>query len=153
MSYIYSGEGYYVRADNDFCDELSDQLFNTDNDTVHRVIRLFLEYELFDSALYERYSILTSADVQRQYLFITKRRSQHNVCPDYCLLAEEKATDGVSDTVAETGENVTVSPDIVTVSRECCNKNSSHKKKRKRKEENILPNPPFVKGGDEEEGR
>lgn len=68
MSYIYSGEGYYVRADNDFCDELSDQLFNTDNDTVHRVIRLFLEYGLFDSALYERYSILTSADVQRQYL-------------------------------------------------------------------------------------
>ena len=63
MSYIYSGEGYYVRADNDFCDELSDQLFNTDNDTVHRVIRLFLEYELFDSALYERYSILTSATV------------------------------------------------------------------------------------------
>lgn len=26
MSYLYSGEGYYVRADTDFCDELSDQL-------------------------------------------------------------------------------------------------------------------------------
>ena len=152
MSYIYSGEGYYVRADNDFCDELSDQLFNTDNDTVHRVIRLFLEYELFDSALYERYSILTSADVQRQYLFITKRRSQHNVCPDYCLLAEEKATDGVSDTVAETGENVTVSPDIVTVSRNAATKTALIKRKEKEKKENILPNPPFVKGGDEEEG-
>lgn len=74
MSYLYSGEGYYVRADTDFCDELSDQLFSTDNDTVRRVIRLFLEYGLFDSALYERYSILTSEDVQRQYLFITKRR-------------------------------------------------------------------------------
>lgn len=152
MSYIYSGEGYYVRADNDFCDELSDQLFNTDNDTVHRVIHLFLEYGLFDSALYERYSILTSADVQRQYLFITKRRSQHNVCPDYCLLAEEKATDGVSDTVAETGENVTVSPDIVTVSRNAATKTALIKRKEKEKKENILPNPPFVKGGDEEEG-
>ena len=64
MSYLYSGEGYYVRADTDFCDELSDQLFSTDNDTVRRVIRLFLEYGLFDSALYERYSILTSEDVQ-----------------------------------------------------------------------------------------
>ena len=152
MSYIYSGEGYYVRADNDFCDELSDQLFNTDNDTVHRVIHLFLEYGLFDSALYERYSILTSADVQRQYLFITKRRSQHNVCPDYCLLAEEKATDGVSDTVAETGENVTVSPDIVTVSRNAATKTALIQRKEKEKKENILPNPPFVKGGDEEEG-
>ena len=152
MSYIYSGEGYYVRADNDFCDELSDQLFNTDNDTVHRVIHLFLEYGLFDSALYERYSILTSADVQRQYLFITKRRSQHNVCPDYCLLAEEKATDGVSDTVAETGENVTVSPDIVTVSRNAATKTALIKRKEKEKKENIFPNPPFAKGGDEEEG-
>lgn len=65
MSYLYSGEGYYVRADTDFCDELSDQLFSTDNDTVRRVIRLFLEYGLFDSALYERYSILTSEDVQQ----------------------------------------------------------------------------------------
>lgn len=92
MSYLYSGEGYYVRADTDFCDELSDQLFSTDNDTVRRVIRLFLEYGLFDSALYERYSILTSEDVQRQYLFITKRRSRHHICPDYCLLPEgEKA--------------------------------------------------------------
>ena len=151
MSYIYSGEGYYVRADNDFCDELSDQLFNTDNDTVHRVIHLFLEYGLFDSALYERYSILTSADVQRQYLFITKRPSQHNVCPDYCLLAEEKATDGVSDTVAETGENVTVSPDIVTVSRNAATKTALIKRKEKEKKENILPNPPLPKGGDEEE--
>ena len=35
-------------ADTDFCDELSDQLFSTDNDTVRRVIRLFLEYGLFD---------------------------------------------------------------------------------------------------------
>ena len=35
----------------------------------------FLSTGFFDSALYERYSILTSEDVQRQYLFITKRRS------------------------------------------------------------------------------
>ena len=116
MSYLYSGEGYYVRADTDFCDELSDQLFSTDNDTVRRVIRLFLEYGLFDSALYERYSILTSEDVQRQYLFITKRRSRHHICPDYCLLPEEKTTDEQPDTVSATGENVAVSPNIATAS-------------------------------------
>lgn len=114
MSYLYSGEGYYVRADTDFCDELSDQLFSTDNDTVRRVIRLFLEYGLFDSALYERYSILTSEDVQRQYLFITKRRSRHHICPDYCLLPEEKTTDEQPDTVAATGENVAVPLNIAT---------------------------------------
>lgn len=139
MSYLYSGEGYYVRADTDFCDELSDQLFSTDNDTVRRVIRLFLEYGLFDSALYERYSILTSEDVQRQYLFITKRRSRHHICPDYCLLPEGKTTDEQPDTVAATGENVAVSPNIATASRDTATKNSSHKKKRKRKERKHLP--------------
>ena len=153
MSYLYSGEGYYVRADTDFCDELSDQLFSTDNDTVRRVIRLFLEYGLFDSALYERYSILTSEDVQRQYLFITKRRSRHHICPDYCLLPEEKTTDEQPDTVAATGENVAVSPDIATASRDTATKTALIKRKEKEKKENILPNPPLPKGGDEgEEG-
>lgn len=170
MSYLYSGEGYYVRADTDFCDELSDQLFSTDNDTVRRVIRLFIEYGLFDSALYERYSILTSEDVQRQYLFITKRRSRHHICPDYCLLPEEekaesaepvksaeevpekKTTDGQPDTVAATGENVAVSPDIATASRDTATKTALIKRKEKEKKENILPNPPLAKGGDEEEG-
>ena len=153
MSYLYSGEGYYVRADTDFCDELSDQLFSTDNDTVRRVIRLFLEYGLFDSALYERYSILTSEDVQRQYLFITKRRSRHHICPDYCLLPEEKTTDEQPDTVAATGENVAVSPNIATASRDTATKTALIKRKEKEKKENILPNPPLPKGGDEgEEG-
>ena len=153
MSYLYSGEGYYVRADTDFCDELSDQLFSTDNDTVRRVIRLFLEYGLFDSALYERYSILTSEDVQRQYLFITKRRSRHHICPDYCLLPEEKTTDEQPDTVAATGENVAVSPNIATASRDTATKTALIKRKEKESKENILPNPPLPKGGDEgEEG-
>ena len=111
MSYIYSGEGYYVRADNDFCDELSDQLFNTDNDTVHRVIHLFLEYGLFDSALYERYSILTSADVQRWGVgYGSRNRRECYSISGYC--------NGIP---------------------ECCNKNSSHKKKRKRKERKHPP--------------
>ena len=58
----------------------------------------------------------------------------------------------MSDTVAETGENVTVSPDIVTVSQNAATKTALIKRKEKESKENILPNPPFVKGGDEEEG-
>lgn len=34
LSYLYSGEGYYIHVDDDFYDELSDQLFSTDNDSV-----------------------------------------------------------------------------------------------------------------------
>jgi hypothetical protein len=109
LSYLYSGEGYYVRVDDDFCDELSDQLFSTDNDTVRRIIHLFIEYGLFDSTLYDRYGILTSVDIQRQFLFITKRRSHRNIHPDYCLMADEDSQElpdkAAQDTVAQTGAN------------------------------------------------
>ena len=153
LSYLYSGEGYYIHVDDDFYDELSDQLFSTDNDSVRRVLRLFVEYGFFDSSLYERYGILTSADIQRQFLFITKRRSRRHIFPDYCLLPDGKTTDEQPDTVAATGENVAVSPNIATASRDTATKTALIKRKEKERKENILPNPPLPKGGDEgEEG-
>lgn len=92
LSYLYSGEGYYIRASDDFYDELADQLFDTDNDTVRRAVLLFVEYGFFDATLYERCGILTSADIQRQFLFITKRRNRPSILPDYCLVGEEEGT-------------------------------------------------------------
>ena len=123
LSYLYSGEGYYIHVDDDFYDELSDQLFSTDNDSVRRVLRLFVEYGFFDSSLYERYGILTSADIQRQYLFITKRRSSSLIAPAYCLLeAEELASyhtspnskNSAEDADNKTGCDVTPTADTVT---------------------------------------
>ncbi len=146
LSYLYSGEGYYVRADKDFCDELADQLFTTDNDAVRRIIHLFLEYGLFDSALFERYRILTSADIQRQYLFITKRRNRPRICQEYCLLSEEERAEAVkpskpaAESVAATPDTVTISGDTVTLSHATVTKKRSYKKKRKRKrKERKLP--------------
>ena len=42
MSYLYSGEGYYVRADTDFCDELPISFSVRTTAYRPRVIRLFL---------------------------------------------------------------------------------------------------------------
>ena len=123
LSYLYSGEGYYIHVDDDFYDELSDQLFSTDNDSVRRVLHLFVEYGFFDSSLYERYGILTSADIQRQNLFITKRRSSSLIAPAYCLLeAEELASyhtspnskNSAEDADNKTGCDVTPTADTVT---------------------------------------
>ena len=153
LSYLYSGEGYYIHVDDDFYDELSDQLFSTDNDSVRRVLRLFVEYGFFDSSLYERYGILTSADIQRQFLFITKRRSRRHISPDYCLLPDEETVHStLPDAVAETPDIVTQTLDTVTESPDTATKSTFIKRKEKERKENILPNPPFVKGGDEEEG-
>lgn len=137
LSYLYSGEGYYVRVDDDFCDELSDQLFSTDNDTVRRIIHLFIEYGLFDSTLYDRYGILTSVDIQRQFLFITKRRSHRNIHPDYCLMADEDSQE-LPDKAAPRycGANrckCNAKPGYCNGKSRCCDIFDRHQKKRKRK--------------------
>lgn len=140
LSYLYSGEGYYIHVDDDFYDELSDQLFCTDNDNVRQVLRLFVEYGFFDSSLYERYGILTSADIQRQFLFVTKRRSRRHISPDYCLLPdEETASSTLPDAVAETADIVTQTPDTVTESPDTVTKSTLLKeKKRKGKKTSSL---------------
>ena len=172
LSYLYSGEGYYIHVDNDFYDELSDQLFSTDNDSVRRVLHLFVEYGFFDSSLYERYGILTSADIQRQYLFITKRRSSALIEPDYCLLESEEITsyrssqsgksstdDSLDSECAEalngdadhkTACTVTSSSDSVTMEDEIATSGTQNKRKQikiNQNKVNHLPNPP--QGGDE----
>ena len=68
-------------------------------------------------------------------------------------MPEKKTTDEQPDTVAATGENVAASTDMVTASRDTATKTALIKRKEKEKKENILPNPPLPKGGDEgEEG-
>lgn len=86
LSCIYSGEGYYVRADDLFYDDLSDCLFQQEAEDVRRVAALAVEYGLFHAGLYAEYGILTSADIQRQYLFSTKRRDTNLIEPSYLLL-------------------------------------------------------------------
>ena len=166
LSYIYSGEGYYVRADEDFCNELADQLYTTDNDVVHETLRLFVEYGFFDATLYERHGILTSADIQRQFLFITKRRNRRLIEKDYNLVPEEctdeakepkttKSAEANTENVyAETPIMYTETPILYTETPDSATKSAPYKKKRKEKEkkENILPNPPSTEGGDEEGG-
>ena len=75
LSYIYAGEGYYVRADRLFYEDLSAGLYEKSADDVERIVRLAVEYGLFDAVLFERSCILTSVEIQRQNLFSTRRRS------------------------------------------------------------------------------
>ena len=154
LSYLYSGEGYYIHVDDDFYDELSDQLFSTDNDSVRRVLRLFVEYGFFDSSLYERYGILTSADIQRQYLFITKRRSSSLIEPVYCLLEAEElasyhtaqsgkvsaedADNKTVDAVTPTADTVTSNTDSATSEAEMSTLGTQNKEKQIKTNQNKI---------------
>ena len=44
LSYIYAGKGYYISASDEFYDELTDGLYNTDMDDVKRIITLSVGY-------------------------------------------------------------------------------------------------------------
>lgn len=160
LSYLYAGEGYYIQASDEFYDELADQLFDTDNDHVRRVIRLFVEYGFFDSNLYERYGILTSADIQQQFFFVARRRSRNRIAPEYRLLPEEEKTEPatatteseeIADAACNEPDTATLSPDNAATSRDAATKTALIKRKEKNSIENILPNPPF-EGGSEEGG-
>ena len=63
LSYIYAGEGYYVRADRLFYEDLSAGLYEKSADDVERIVRLAVEYGLFDAVLFERSCILTSVEI------------------------------------------------------------------------------------------
>ena len=87
LSYIYSGEGYYVRADNLFYEDLSSNLYEKSSEDVKRIVALAVEYGVFDTGLFSRYGILTSAEIQQQYCFSTKRRKNLCLEPDYSLIS------------------------------------------------------------------
>ena len=106
---IYSGEGYYVTADALFYDDLADGLYQQEPADVERIIRLAVEYGFFDAHLFEEYHILTSADIQRQYFFITKRRVTSAMDDRYCLLPKstpEEAPDAASSTAGSASDDV-----------------------------------------------
>lgn len=88
LSYIYAGEGYYVRADELFYEDLSACLYQQSTDDVRRILRLAVEYGIFDADLFGKYGILTSADIQSQYIFSTKRRKASAIEADFRLVDE-----------------------------------------------------------------
>ena len=97
---IYSGEGYYVTADALFYDDLADTLYQQEPADVERIVRLAVEYGLFDARLFSECQVLTSADIQRQFLFITKRRNSSTIDPRYALLPAEAAATAAETTPA-----------------------------------------------------
>lgn len=160
LSYIYAGEGYYVRADRLFYEDLSAGLYENSADDVERIIRLAVEYGLFDAGLFERERILTSAEIQRQYLFSTRRRNVPGLEVAYSLLTVEESVENKEDTDENTlsccanqgdgedvsaVENVTFIPENVTSGTHSIAQHSIAQQSKK----DPLLNPPLRKTGEE----
>ena len=164
LSYIYAGEGYYVRADRLFYEDLSAGLYEKSADDVERIVRLAVEYGLFDAVLFERSCILTSVEIQRQYLFSTRRRSISHLEAGYCLLADDEPADNKVDAKGTPavksekqghgegitrGDNVTFIPENVTSG---THSTSEHSVAQQSKEQPHF-NSPLETAGEKAEGK
>lgn len=164
LSYIYAGEGYYVRADRLFYEDLSAGLYEKSADDVERIVRLAVEYGLFDAVLFERSCILTSVEIQRQYLFSTRRRSISHLEVGYCLLADDEPADNKVDAKGTPavksekqghgegitrGDNVTFIPENVTSG---THSTSEHSVAQQSKEQPHF-NSPLETAGEKAEGK
>lgn len=171
LTYVYAGEGYYVRADSLFYEDLSAGLYEKSAADVERIIRLAVEYGLFDAGLFEKCGILTSAEIQRQYLFSTRRRLVSALETDYCLVKDEEPAEKqtvakgergndaklINDNVTLINENATLTAENVTPGTHSIAQNSiaQHSVAQNRKEYPLL-NPPLETAGEEvktEEGK
>lgn len=100
LSCIYAVEGYYVCADELFYEDLSACLYEKTAADVKRILALAVEYGIFNAALFGKYAILTSAEIQRQYLFSTKRRKSSAIDTRYCLVDDSQSDDEAAPTAA-----------------------------------------------------
>ena len=157
LSYIYADEGYYVRADVLFYEDLSANLYEKSAGDVERIINLAVEYGIFDEVLFNRYGILTSAGIQKQYLFSTRRRNVSVIEPAYCLIegVEDRTSDNEEDSKVDcsnhtltTDENVTFKPKNVTSGTHSIAQNSVAENSVAEDREEDLLYPPTVGQGE-----
>ena len=133
LSVIYGGKGYYIHIDDNFCEDLATELFDTDARKVKDVLMAAIELDLFDNRLYREYGILTSAHIQEQYLFCSKRRKRLGLDERYRLVTDgdpvdeepaKPATEAAEAAAPETAnaatspENVATTPQNVTTTPE-----------------------------------
>ena len=120
LSCIYGGVGYYVRGDELFYEDISTSLYNQTAGDVKRILTLAAEYGIFHPGLFSEFGILTSSEIQKQYLFSTKRRKSSAIEERYNLIDDapdsftEQSTESEVENATPKGESVTIKPENVT---------------------------------------
>lgn len=100
---IYGGQGYYIEW-NDEVALLFARKNGVGGNVVSEIIAASIKRGIFDKALYDRYSVLTSVGIQRRYLEAVSRRKGVEVDGRYLLLG-----------ISEIGDNVNIFNDNVNI--------------------------------------
>lgn len=92
LQLIYGSEGYYCKW-SDEVELLFSRKIGEGRNFVSEILSAALKRGLFDNALFERYSILTSKGIQKRYFEITSRRVNAEVEKQYLLIEVDRFFD------------------------------------------------------------
>lgn len=81
---IYREKGYYILWDDDLPFFIADEV-GVSEGCVHEVIKKALQVGFFDVDKYSAHGILTSADIQKRFFEITKRRTDVETNTEYLI--------------------------------------------------------------------
>lgn len=101
---IYKYEGYFFVCNGKSIFSLAESL-NTEEETIWKFIRKCVELEIFDAFKFEQFNILTSKEIQQNYLFATKRRKANDIISDY-LIDDTTVREDKKDTIPLCKQNV-----------------------------------------------
>lgn len=82
---IYAEHGYYCEWDEDTRLLFSSNWASRDGDFVSECVSAMIERKIFDKGMYEKYGILTSKEIQENYITITRKRKENTLKEEYLL--------------------------------------------------------------------
>lgn len=105
---IFGGLGYYCEWTNDVGMRFS-RIVCEGYTLVSEIVSAAIRRGIFDNDLYEKYGVLTSAEIQEKYFKAVSRRKQVNVKAEYLLIKVDQLSGNVnilSENVCNFEENV-----------------------------------------------
>lgn len=94
LSNIFADKGYFVKVDEWFYEDIASNLYSFEAEDVKRIIAQAVEYDLFNKKMFDKYQILTSWDVQWQYVYSLRRRVLSHLNSEYWLVSQQDMPNG-----------------------------------------------------------
>ena len=82
---IYRGEGYYLSVNDDVLKSIAEEV-GASIDDVSNVIKALVDSRYFSGDKYEEYNILTSEEIQVDYIKKTKRRNECHIKDEFMVI-------------------------------------------------------------------
>ena len=104
FSSIYGGEGYYAKVDDALVLGIEALMYNQTTQQIRSIIDTAVKHGIFDTKMYDEHGVLTSLDIQQQFMYSTRRRSRSESLGKYCLIEEEESCEKARETAIEAAQ-------------------------------------------------